>query len=278
MSTLYLVSTPIGNLEDIGARALRILSEVPLIAAEDTRHTRKLLSHFNINTPLTSYYDHNKEEKLDRILESLKIGDVALVSNAGTPGLNDPGFLLVRAAVDAGHTISPIPGPSAPIAALVTSGLPTDKFLFLGYLPRKTNDRRKTISSVAEMPYTLIFFETPHRLLASLEDLLELLKDRQIALACELTKMFEEIFRGSLSMAIDHYSNQPLRGEFTLVVSGKIEGNKQWSQSQVRETLKARLLLAEPPSVIAREVSIKSNWPRRKVYNLLTEIQKDKPG
>jgi 16S rRNA (cytidine1402-2'-O)-methyltransferase len=167
MGTLYLVATPIGNLGDITARALRILAEVSLIAAEDTRQTRKLLTHFDIHTPLTSYYEQNKLSKLDNILDSLNAGDIALVSDAGTPGLNDPGFELVRAALQAGHIVSPVPGACAPIAALVVSGLPTDAFLYLGYLPRRSSDRRQFITSLVNLPYTLIFLETPHRLVDS---------------------------------------------------------------------------------------------------------------
>src|SRR6185369_834005 len=159
MGILYLVATPIGNLEDISARALRILREARLIAAEDTRHTRKLLTHFDIHTPLTSYFEHNKLSKLDIILTALAEADVALVSDAGTPAINDPGYELVKAALAAGHTVSPIPGPSAPVAALAASGLPTDSFLYLGYLPRKSADRREVLRSVYELPHTLIFLE-----------------------------------------------------------------------------------------------------------------------
>jgi len=273
MSTLYLVATPIGNLEDISQRALRILGEVRLIAAEDTRHTRKLLTHFDIRTPLTSYFEHNKREKLDEVVSALEQGDVALVSDAGTPGLNDPGYLLVRAALEAGHQISPIPGPSAPIAALVVSGLPTDQFLYLGYLPRKSSERRRFIAEAADSPYTLIFLETPHRLLPALGDLQAELGDRQIAIACELTKMFEQVFRGSLRQAQAFYQEQPARGEFTLVVAGAEEEQARWSQDEVMETLQAHLAQGEAPSQIAKSVAAESGWPRRRLYDLLTEMQ-----
>jgi len=171
MGTLFLVATPIGNLEDISARALRTLAEVQLIAVEDTRQTRKLLNHFKISTRTTSYYEYNKISKLDTILDMLETGDVALVSDAGTPALNDPGYELVHAALQDDHNVSPIPGASAPVAALVVSGLPTDSFVYLGYLPRKSAERRRFIQEVENLPYTLIFLETPHRLLASLSDL-----------------------------------------------------------------------------------------------------------
>ena len=164
MGTLHLVATPIGNLEDLSPRAVRILREARLVAAEDTRHTRALLTHFGLHTPLTSYFAHNKLSKLDRILAELSQGDVALVSDAGTPAINDPGYELVKAALDAGHAVSPVPGPSAPIAALAASGLPTDSFLYLGYLPRKKGERREAVAQVANLRHTLVFFETPHRL------------------------------------------------------------------------------------------------------------------
>src|SRR5512140_1776589 len=195
MGTLYLVATPIGNLEDMSPRAIRILREARLIAAEDTRHTRQLLTHFDIHTPLTSYYEHNKLAKLETILAALAEGDVALVSDAGTPAINDPGYELVRAALAAGHTVSPIPGPSAPLAALAASGLPTDAFLYLGYLPRKSAERRELLTGVAALPYTLIFLETPHRLLEALDDLLAALGDRPMAAARELTKLHEQVYR-----------------------------------------------------------------------------------
>lgn len=193
MGTLYLVATPIGNLEDISLRALRILAEVGLIAAEDTRQTRKLLNHYGISTHAISYHEFNKLSRIDEILEKLAAGDVALVSDAGTPGLNDPGYELVREVLSNGYKVSPLPGPSAPLAALVSSGLPTDAFLYLGYLPRKSSERRQKIKQAAGQPYTLIFLEAPHRIVEALEDLQTILGDRQAAAARELTKLHEEI-------------------------------------------------------------------------------------
>ena len=170
MPTLYVVATPIGNLEDVTLRALRVLREVSLIAAEDTRTTRKLLSHYDIHTPLTSYYDHNKGQKLPHLLQALEQGDVALVSEAGTPGISDPGLELVAAASAAGFPVVSVPGPSAPAAALAVSGIPADRFLFLGFLPRAQGERRALLRSVAAMPFTLVIFEAPHRLQRSLAD------------------------------------------------------------------------------------------------------------
>jgi 16S rRNA (cytidine1402-2'-O)-methyltransferase len=272
---LYLVATPIGNLEDISARALRMLGHVRLIAAEDTRQTRKLLIHFKLRTPVTSYFEHNKIIKLGEILSELAHGDVALVSDAGTPALNDPGLELVRAALEAGHSVSPIPGPSAPLAALVASGLPTDSFLYLGYLPRKSADRRRLISGVARMPYTLIFLEAPHRLLACLEDLQLGLGDRQAAVARELTKLHEEIIRGTLSAARDHFESQEPRGEFTLVIAGYTQEAEPWDEERMHALLRERLSKGDSPSVIAGQVAGQTGWPRREVYRMITEIQKE---
>lgn len=273
MSNLFLVATPIGNLEDLSPRAVRTLNEVALIAAEDTRRTAKLLNHFKIQTPSTSYYDHNKGHKTEAILTALETGDVALVSDAGTPGLNDPGYLLVRAALDNGHQVSTIPGPSAPIAALVVSGLPTDRFLYLGYLPRKQGDRQRAIREVQSLPYTLIFFETPHRMTDSLKDLEELLGNRQIAVAGELTKMYETVYRGTLRSARQHFQDQPARGEYTLVVAGEAKKAKKWEEAEVINAARLMLQSDLPPSQAARQLAGQSGWPRRKIYQILTDLQ-----
>jgi 16S rRNA (cytidine1402-2'-O)-methyltransferase len=276
MGTLYLVATPIGNLEDISARALRVLGEVQLIAAEDTRQTRKLLQHYDIHTAVTSYHEHSKRSKLNHVLEVLQTGEVALVSDAGTPALNDPGYELVQAALEAGHTVSPIPGPSAPIAALVASGLPTDSFLYLGYLPRKKAERRQLLDEVRDLPYTLIFLETPHRLLASLEDLEQVLGNRQVAIARELTKIYEEFFRGNLHAAQAHFAAQLPRGEFTLVIEGRPAGEARWTEKHLRSELSARLSQGEPPSQIASQVASESGWSRREVYHLILQFRGSK--
>ncbi|HEX77342.1 MAG TPA: 16S rRNA (cytidine(1402)-2'-O)-methyltransferase [Dehalococcoidia bacterium] len=217
MGTLYLVATPIGNLEDMTGRAQRILRQVNLIAAEDTQHTRKLLTAFDIRTPLTSYHEHNKLNKLGYLLKQLQTGDVALVSEAGMPGISDPGYELVVAA-EQGIPVVPIPGASSIVAALAVSGLPTDKFLYLGFLPRQRGQRQRLLRSVAQQPYTLMALETPHRLRPALEDMMEILGDRRLAACRELTKLHEEIFRGTVSQALAHF--QEPRGEFTLVIEG----------------------------------------------------------
>jgi 16S rRNA (cytidine1402-2'-O)-methyltransferase len=273
MSTLFLVATPIGNLEDISARALRCLHEVRLIAAEDTRQTAKLLQHYGIHTPSLSYHEHNKLVRLERVLEVLREGDVALVSDAGTPALNDPGYELVRAVIAAGHVVSPIPGACSPIAALVASGLPTDAFLYLGYLPRKVGERQRLLARVANLPYTLIFLETPHRLLASLKDLQAQLGNRQIAIGRELTKLHEEIFRGSFSEAGQHFTENPPRGEFTLVVAGSTIQAERWSEEQLNAELDTFLMNGETPSQLAVRLSTPSGWSRREIYQHLLKIQ-----
>jgi len=224
MPALYVVATPIGNLEDITLRALRILREVKLIAAEDTRKTKRLLVTYDIKTPMTSYHEHNKWTKLDYILNCLDNGDVALVSEAGMPGMSDPGYELIVAASQRGIPIVPIPGPSIVSTALVVSGLPTKQFIYLGFLPNKVNGRRRLLESVADEYGTIVVLESPHRLLAALNDILFVLGDRRVAICRELTKVHEEIFRGRISQAITHFT-QP-RGEFTLVIEGKEEKDK----------------------------------------------------
>jgi 16S rRNA (cytidine1402-2'-O)-methyltransferase len=219
---LYVVSTPIGNLEDITLRALRILKEVDLIAAEDTRHTNILLKHFGIQTPLTSYFEGNELKKRGFILSRMKQGDqIALVSDAGTPGISDPGFRLVRLAIENQILVVPIPGPSAVIAALSVAGLPTDAFIFKGFLPHKSKKRRDLLKQLEEVRETLIFYESPHRLTETLKDILEILGDREIVLTRELTKIYEEVLRGKVSEIQNQLAERKLKGEITLIISGK---------------------------------------------------------
>ena len=274
MGTLYLVATPIGNLEDFSPRAVRILREAGLIAAEDTRVTRKLLSHFDIHTPLTSYFEHNKLTKLETVLAALIKGDVALVSDAGTPAINDPGYELVRAALGVGHTVSPVPGPTAPVAALAASGLPTDSFLYLGYLPRKSSERLALGDQIANLTYTLILLESPHRLLAALKDLQAALGDRQIAIARELTKVHEEIWRGNISAGREHFTQNEPRGEFTLVVAGHRPDEKfSWAEDKVMIALKIGLKQGESPAALSGRVAQASGWERRKVYKMAVNLK-----
>jgi 16S rRNA (cytidine1402-2'-O)-methyltransferase len=225
--TLYVVSTPLGNLEDITLRALRILKEVDFIAAEDTRHTGLLLRHFGIHKPLTSYFEGNELKKGEWILSRLKQGEqAALVSDAGTPGISDPGFRLIQTAIENQIPIVPIPGPSAVIAALSISGLPTDAFLFKGFLPHKSKRRRDLLKPLEETKETLIFYESPHRLKETLGDILEILGDREMVLTRELTKVYEEMIRGRVSIIQSQIGERKLKGEITLVISGKTRKEK----------------------------------------------------
>ncbi len=271
MGTLYLVATPIGNLEDITLRALRILGEVQLIAAEDTRHTRKLLSHYDLHTPLKSYHEHNQPSRLAEVVAALESGDVALVSDAGTPGLSDPGYELVVAAWEAGHTVSPVPGPSAPIAALVASGLPSDAFVYLGYLPRKQTERRALLESLRAETRTVLAFEVPHRLAATLAEIEATLgSGRPLVICRELTKLHEEILRGTAAELRSHFQAAEPRGEITLVIGGAAK-SERWDEVRVRAALAQQLAAGLPPSQAAREVAAAAGWPRRDVYRLTTE-------
>ncbi|MFQ5455250.1 MAG: 16S rRNA (cytidine(1402)-2'-O)-methyltransferase [Nitrospirota bacterium] len=218
---LYVVSTPIGNLEDITLRALRILKEVDIIAAEDTRHTRKLVSNYNIDTRLTSYHDYNKEEKGLVLTHRMKEGeDVALVTDAGTPGISDPGYFIINMAIREGIKIVPIPGVSAFTAAISISGLPTDSFTFEGFLPVKRGKRRKKLLELREEKQTLIFFESPYRLLKTMNDILEVIGNRRVVIARELTKIFEETIRCNVFDSIEMLQNKRLKGEITIILEG----------------------------------------------------------
>ncbi len=219
---LYIVSTPIGNLEDITLRALRILKDVDLVAAEDTRHTGLLLRHFGIQTQLTSYFEGNELKKRELILSRLKEGvRIALVSDAGTPGISDPGFRLIQIALQNQIPVIPIPGPSAVITALSISGLPTDAVLFEGFLPHKSNKRKDLLKQLEEVRETIIFYESPHRITEALKDIRDILGDREMVLARELTKLYEEVLRGKVSEIQKQTEGRRLKGEITLVISGR---------------------------------------------------------
>jgi 16S rRNA (cytidine1402-2'-O)-methyltransferase len=224
--TIYVVSTPIGNLEDITLRAVRVLQEVDLIAAESVTHTRKLCAHYRINTPLTSYNSHNQHYKGRVLLEKAKSGlDIALVSDAGTPGISDPGSRLVREAVDARILLVPVPGVSAFLTALSVSGLSTDRFVFMGFLSRKQTRRRRELEALRDEPRTMIFFEAPHRLMKMLTDLSEVLDNRNVVVAKEMTKMFEQVVRGPAREVLSLLANTTIKGEYTVIVSGCKEAN-----------------------------------------------------
>jgi len=270
MGTLYLVATPIGNLEDVTARALRVLREASLVVAEDTRTTRKLLTHYGIRQRLLSYNEHNMKLRTPRILAALQDGDVALVSEAGTPGLSDPGYELVVAALEAGFDVSPIPGPAAPIAALSASGLPFREFTFLGFLPRRAAERRRLFASLAAEPRTLVAFEAPHRLLATLTDMLSAWGDRRIAVCREMTKTHEEVFRGAVSQALGHFAEP--RGEFTLVIAG---AGPPAPAPEADAVAALRRLMAEgvSPKDAAARVAQALGLPKRRVYQLSLQVR-----
>ncbi len=263
MPALYVVATPIGNLEDISLRALRTLREVKLIAAEDTRRTKQLLATYDIGTPVTSYHEHNKRTKLDYILGCLDGGDVALVSDAGMPGMSDPGYELIVAATHRGIPVVPIPGASVVITALVVSGLPVEKFVYLGFLPRKAGSRRQLLQSVADECGTIIVLESPHRLQAALNDILQVLGDRRIAVCRELTKIHEEVFRGRVSQAVEHFA-QP-RGEFTIVIEGKEEDKPRLTEDIEKQLNSMRQSGVTVKEAIAR-VAGETGLSRRELY------------
>jgi len=224
--TLYLVATPIGNLADITHRALQVLSDVDLIACEDTRHTHKLLNHYGINTKTISYHEHNERQRAAELIDRLKQGtSIAVVTDAGTPSISDPGFRLVRAAIENEIVVIPVPGPSALITALIAAGLPTDEFFFAGFLPSRTNARRTRLTELQSIPGTLIFYEAPHRLAATLKDAYEILGERDAVVARELTKLHEEIRRGLLSkLAADYTEKTDIRGEIVVLIDRSVIG------------------------------------------------------
>lgn len=266
MGTLYVVGTPIGNLEDITLRALRVLREVQLIAAEDTRKAGILLKHYEIATPVTSFFEANERRKVADILQMLDSGDVALISEAGMPGISDPGYPLVEAVIDAGFAVVPVPGPSAHTAALVVSGLPTDQFLFAGFLPRKRPE--PVLERLVPVQATLVFYEAPHRLAQTLSAMQAVLGNRRIALCRELTKLYEEVWRGDLERAPSYLVEHPPRGEYTIVVAGASEEDARWSTEQVRAAVAEHLAQGMSRSQAARQVAALSGWTRRRVYEL----------
>ncbi len=275
MGTLYVVPTPIGNLEDITLRGLRVLKEAALIAAEDTRTTRVLLDHYGITTPATSYHEHNKLAKLDAIFDALAAGDVALVSDAGTPGISDPGYELVGEAIRRGHRVEPLPGANAVLPALVGSGLPTDSFIYLGFLPRKQKALLDFLAELAGEPRTLVAYDSPNRLTDTLAAVQQVMgADRPVCVARELSKMFEEFRRGTVSDVLAHFRQTPPRGEITLVIGGQPPAAREmWDETKVRTALYLRLDAGEPLSRAARAIAGLSGWERRAVYALGAEYK-----
>ncbi|MBM3749019.1 MAG: 16S rRNA (cytidine(1402)-2'-O)-methyltransferase [Acidobacteria bacterium] len=268
--TLFLVATPIGNLEDITLRALRVLREVDLIACEDTRHTRKLLDHYGIHKPTLSYHEHNEAERSVELLEKLRQGtSVALVSDAGTPLVSDPGYRLVTKAIEGGMPIDPLPGASAILAALTASGLPTDAFLFGGFLPARQGPRRKLLAKLQEEPATLVFYEAPHRILGALEDIEAVLGARPVVVAREMTKVHQEFLRGTAARLRESLRTRPaLKGEITLLVgrAAAAAGDDTPLAEAVEAAVKTGLGRMEAVKAVARRRGL----PKREVYRAAT--------
>lgn len=268
--TLFVVATPIGNLEDITLRAIRVLGEVPLIAAEDTRSARTLLSRHGVSTKATSYFEQNKLTKLPELLAHLQTADLALISEAGMPGINDPGYELIKAAAAAGIRVEVIPGPSAVISAVVASALPTDAFVFEGFLPRKSSERRDKLRALSNEPRTIVLYEAPHRLPEALQDIEEVLGDRDIAVCREMTKLHEEIFRGKVSEARSHFPTA--RGEIVLVIGGKKLGEDLGTNEQATALIISGLKSGTSPSRLAAEIASVTGRTKREIYQLILDM------
>ncbi len=271
---LYVVATPIGNLEDITLRALRVLREVDLIAAEDTRQTRKLLARYDIDTAVTSYHENNERAKADALARRLEAGeDIALVSDAGTPTISDPGYHLIRAAAEKGVAVTPVPGVSAAVAALSVSGLATDRFVFQGFLPARQGKRRETLRQLQGDDRTLVFYEAPHRIREALADMHEVLGDRAAAVGRELTKVHEELLRGTLSQLAEALEETPARGEFVIVVEGRGETprvDEEALRAEIGKLLEAGRSANDAAKLIAQTFSL----VKRDVYRLVLEVAK----
>lgn len=274
MGDLYLCATPIGNLEDITLRALRVLKEVDLIAAEDTRQTKKLCSHYDITTPLTSYHEHNKQQKGQYLIEQLKTGkNIAVVTDAGMPGISDPGYDLVILAVEAGIKVVPLPGAVAAVSALVVSGLPTEQFVFLGFLPRAGKKRKNELLRLAAEERTMIFYEAPHRLRKTLEDFLHALGNRQIVIGRELTKKYEEFWRGELIAALDYF--QEPKGEITIVLAGNENSQpEEIFSGSVEEEIELLLSQGMEKMECFKKIAKRRKMSKSEVYSIYLQNKK----
>ena len=279
MSRLFVVATPIGNLQDITLRALEVLRTVPQIAAEDTRHTARLLRHYNIATPLVSFHEHNRRRQLPHLLNVLGQGDLALVSDAGTPAISDPGADLVRAAASAGHEVVPLPGPSALAAILSVAGFDLGPVHFLGFLPRRRGPRQRLLQQYVARPGMVVFYESPHRLRAALEDIAAVAGDHQLVLGRELTKLHEEVLRGTAAELASHFASREPRGEFVGVVQGSpgTQGHTDppsdpiapEDEAGVMERFEALVHETGDRRQALRQLAVETGWPRRDLYRLV---------
>lgn len=277
---LYIVATPIGNLEDITLRAIRILKSVALIAAEDTRNTRKLLNAYGIRKPLTSLFDNNESAKSAFLVGKLIDGsDIAYVSDAGTPGISDPGYILINEALKSSLSVVPVPGASAVIAALSVSGLPMDSFIFHGFLPQKKDKRRSVLSTLKEEQRTIVLYESAKRLLPALRDILDLMGDRSIAVARELTKMHEEVIRGTVKDAIAAFADRNVKGEITLIVEGKGKSKEKRSADDIISLVSALKKTGDlSDKEIVRKLSDELGVPKRDIYQSILSLKHKNPS
>lgn len=272
---LYIVGTPIGNLEDMTFRAVRILQSVDVIAAEDTRHTGKLLQHFQIKTPQISYYEHNQQQRIPELLNRLESGTIALVTDAGIPGISDPGYELVKASIEAGFKVVPIPGCSAVTTALSASGLPTERFIFEGFLPNKGKVRKQYLDALKTETRTIVFYEAPHRIKSTLQDLKDLGETRKIVIARELTKLYEEFWRGTIEEAIAYFSTHEPRGEFTIILAGAELVQLTLSEAEIKAELQQLIGQGITRSQASRDLAKSTSLPRRQLYQIALTIPEE---
>ena len=275
--SLYLVATPIGNLEDITFRAIRILKEADLIAAEDTRHTGKLLHHFQIETPQISYHEHNAQTRIHQLVKKLQAGQtIALVSDAGMPGISDPGYELVCACAEVGIVVSPIPGPAAVVSAIAASALPSERFTFEGFLPVKGKTRTERLSQLATEPRTMVLYESPHRLLKTLADVqTHLGGKRRVTVARELTKRYEEFWRGTVDEAIEHFTHNEPRGEFTVAIAGYTTTPDVISEADLVHQLATLISQGVSPSKASRQIAQETGLSKRDIYQLSLTLKQE---
>jgi 16S rRNA (cytidine1402-2'-O)-methyltransferase len=273
MGTLYLVATPIGNLEDMTFRAISTLKTVDLIAAEDTRHSGRLLKHFDIKTPMISFHGHSGESRVEEIMNALSSGDVAVITDAGMPGISDPGVALVRAAIDAGYRVEPIPGASAVTAAVAVSGLVEAGFLFAGFPPRRSKDRREFYERAAQCGYPVVIYESPHRIAATLDDLAAVFPDARVALCRELTKMYEEVLRGSATEIVSIMSKTPPRGEVALVFDARGAADDELSEDDIERLARRLLEEGQSASGVAKEIARTAGIKRAEAYAVVLKVK-----
>lgn len=275
MGKLFVVPTPIGNLDDMTIRSIAVLKAVSIVAAEDTRVSKKLLKHFEIDTPLIPYHEFNKDRQTGYILDKLNENDVALISDAGTPGISDPGYELINQVIMRGGEIEVLPGATAFVPALVASGLPTDSFIFMGFLPKKKSQVMKILAGVADQPKTLIFYESPHRILETLKMVKEAFGERKVCVAREISKKFEEFYRLDVDEAIAYFEEHKVLGEVVILVGGASKKEKFWTKTDLSELLEQRLATDEPVSSVVRDLVEITGFKKSEIYKMALDMKKD---